>query len=47
MEFQPVVIIALGEFDEVRGRNRSEVFVKDEFDRAFICLDYCSAIVVL
>jgi hypothetical protein len=47
MEFQPVVKIALGEFDEVRGRNRGEVFVKDEFDRAFICLYYCSAIVVL
>jgi hypothetical protein len=47
MEFQPVIKIALDEFDEVRGRDRGEVFVKDEFDRAFVGFDYCRAILAL
>src|SRR5262245_11531024 len=47
MEFQPVVKIALSEFDEVRSRDRGEVFVKDDFNRAFVGFDYCRAILVL
>src|SRR5262245_1043898 len=41
MEFQPVVEISLGEFYEVCGCDRREVFVKSEFDRAFVGFNYC------